>query len=512
MSAVPKFEEDVFISYARVDNQPFSDVKGWVDTLHERLRIRLTMLLGREVSIWRDPKLDPTVPFPPTIVGRIQNAAIFVSILSPRYPKSEWCLRELNEFREATKGNLLVGDKSRVVKVVKDYVPLKDHPAIFQDLLGYEFYVYDQERRRPEEFSPEIGPTRDIRYWAKLEDLAYGIKELIDTMCDRQSTSDGKAIYLAETTSDLHQEREQIKRELQQHRYVIFPDKPLPLVADLLRNAVRKYLSLSDLSVHLIGDRYGIIPEGEYKSIVHLQSELTAERSNGFEQIIWLPIGLQARDETQQRLIDSLKHGLNGHTGVELLQTKLEDLKTFIEEKLTACNPDSNVPTDENDRRLSIYLICDRQDLDATSPLADYLDKRGMDVILPATEGEETEVLDDHKMNLLECDAVLIYYGRANEVWLRMKQRELQKLAGYGRTTPLLAKGIFISAPPSDAKERIRDHEAVIIKNYEGFSPESLKPFLERMRQAKEHTDDSGNLEGNRGRDIAESFSRPSGI
>lgn len=471
MTAIPKFEEDIFISYAHIDNVPLSEgLKGWVETLHERLRIRLNQLLGEEVRVWRDTQLKPHVPFPEELPRQIANVAIFVSILSPRYCRAEWCLRELTKFWESDPEH-----KSRVFKVVKTQAPLENHPSMLQGLLGYEFYEFD-ERGRPIEFNAEIGPPRDFRYWAKFEDLAWDIKQLIDTIRRPHQPSIGKAIYLAETTRDLRQERDGIKRELQQHGYAILPDQELPLEADLFRDTVRRHLSGSAFSIHLIGDRYGIIPEGESKSIVHLQCDLAAERNGSFEQIIWMPIELQAQDEAQQRLIDSLRQG--GHRDVELLQTKLEDLKTFIHEKI-ADQPRQTV--DPN----SVYLICDRQDLAATQQLEDYLDDLGFRVILPATEGKETQLLDEHKMNLLECDAVLIYYGHANEIWLRMKLRELQKLAGYGRTTPLLAKGIFISAPRTDAKERIRDHEAVIIKNYEGFSPESLKPFLERMRQAR---------------------------
>jgi hypothetical protein len=80
---------------------------------------------------------------------------------------------------------------------------------------------------------------------------------------------------------------------------------------------------------------------------------------------------------------------------------------------------------------------------------------------------------------------VLIYYGRANEIWLRMKMRELQKVAGYGCAAPLLAKAIYVGAPRTDSKERLRDREATIIKNYEQFSPDSLQTFLSQLRKEK---------------------------
>jgi hypothetical protein len=63
-----------------------------------------------------------------------------------------------------------------------------------------------------------------------------------------------------------------------------------------------------------------------------------------------------------------------------------------------------------------------------------------------------------------------------------MKQRELQKVAGYGRTKPLLAKVIYVAAPNTPAKEQVRDREAVVVKNFETFSPESLRPLLKLLR------------------------------
>ena len=99
MSSTANFEYDIFISYAHIDNQPLdAGLKGWVETLHERLRVRLAQLLGEEARIWRDLKLQGNDVFADTLTEHIAKAAILVSIISPRYVKSEWCLRELNEF------------------------------------------------------------------------------------------------------------------------------------------------------------------------------------------------------------------------------------------------------------------------------------------------------------------------------------------------------------------------------------------------------------------------------
>lgn len=54
-----KFENDIFISYAHIDDQPLVEgKKGWVSNFHRALEIRLAQLLGRRSRIWRDPKLQ----------------------------------------------------------------------------------------------------------------------------------------------------------------------------------------------------------------------------------------------------------------------------------------------------------------------------------------------------------------------------------------------------------------------------------------------------------------------
>lgn len=504
MCPIPNCKDDIFISYAHIDNQPLAEgLRGWVEILHERLRIRLGQLLGEEASIWRDRKLQGNDVFAETLAEQLSRVAILVSVLSPRYVKSEWCMKELEEFcKHASRGGALaVGNKLPVFKVVKTFIPAQEHPPQLRGTLGYEFYEYDPERGRAKEFSPEVVPQRDIRYWERLDDLAYDIKQLIETMTQVAAsaehklaalaapnpTSSGKTVYLAETTSDLVAQRDRIKRELQQHGHVVLPDKELPLAADVLRQTVGGYLSASDFSVHLFGERYGVIPEGEEKSVAHLQCELASARGERFTRLVWMPPGLQSRDRRQQELIDNFLLGHETQKGTEVLQTKLEDLKTLICELAErGPEPESPAPAAAGaSLGVNLYLICDREDLEAANELASYLFDEGVDVILPATEGDEAQVYEDHKANLMDCDAVLIYCGRANEIWLRMKMRELQKIAGYGRTAPLVAKAIYLGAPRTDAKERVRDHDFHIVKEYGAFAPAHLETFLTQLRKAK---------------------------
>ena len=113
---------DIFISYAHMDDQVLDeDQKGWITKFHRVLRVKLGQLMGEPAKIWRDEKLSGTDVYDDKIVSEFKKAKVMISVLSPRYIKSEWCNRELNEFYEAAENEsgIRVGEKSRLIKVVK---------------------------------------------------------------------------------------------------------------------------------------------------------------------------------------------------------------------------------------------------------------------------------------------------------------------------------------------------------------------------------------------------------
>ena len=132
----------------------------------------------------------------------------------------------------------------------------------------------------------------------------------------------------------------------------------------------------------------------------------------------------------------------------------------------------------------SIYLTCDSRDLDAVPDLEDYLFDQGFEVIVPIFEGDESEIRLDHQENLKSCDAALIYYGSGNELWLRSKTRDLLKVAGFGRATPLNNKAVYIGSPTNSRKDRFRSHDSVVIKGGEPFDPAVLNDFIQQINQA----------------------------
>lgn len=501
-----EFESDLFVSYAHIDDQALTEgQQGWISMFHRALEIRLGQILGKQPRIWRDPKLQGNDYFADRLVEKLPRSAALVSVVSPRYVRSDWCRREVEEFCKASQetGGLRVADKARVFKVVKTPVPLDQHPAELQPLLGYDFFTVEPDTGRPRELNHLAEPEAQRKYWARLDDLAHDISELLALLeTDREArpaqggsntgsnTGGAKGfLYLAETSFDLKEKRDVLRRELQGSGYAVLPDRPLPLFGPECEAMVREQLARCRMSIHLVGQNYGIVPEGSTTSVVALQNELAVERGvrddAGFSRLIWLPPGLAPTDERQQRFLEHLHTDPRVQRGADLLETPLEDFKTALQQRLEPPpEPASRgVAATSDDGPPRVYLICDQRDLAATLPLEDYLFGQGLEVILPGFDGDEAQVRRDHEESLALCDAALVYYGAGSELWLRQKIRELQKAAAYGRTGPITNRAIYVGPPEGVQKKRFRTHEALVLQPpSDAFAPAALQAFLNQLK------------------------------
>jgi len=491
------FDCDAFISYCHIDNVCLVDgSKGWITNLHRALEIRVGQLLGEKPEIWRDPKLAGNDVFASSIVDQLKRVAVLITIISPRYVKSEWTRRELVEFWKAAEaqGGVRFHDKARIFKVLKTPIPREMDPPELQPLLGYEFFHIDPNSGRVHELDEIFGTEAQRDFWMKLDDLAHDIAALLEIlqhespgMTSVLQSSKKEAIFLAETTTDLKEQREAIRRDLQQHGYTILPAQGLPLIASEMKTSLEEDLAQCRMSIHLVGKNYGLVPEGSSVSLPEIQNELAIERGKrgGFVRLLWVPSGLVIEDERQLKVVNQLRMDPRMQAGSDLLETLFEDLRTVIHDRLKDEPKISQQkyciePTAEN--RGQIYLIYDQRDAAIVSQYADALFDKGFEVLHPTFEGDEAEIRQCHEENLRVCNGVLIFFGSTNEGWVRRKLREVQKSVGYGRTGPLPVVTISCVGAKNSEKERFRTHEAPVILQMEQFCSDSLLPFISRVQ------------------------------
>src|SRR3954466_4089858 len=278
------FEGDAFISYAHLDNiELVEGRKGWVANLYRALDVRLAQLLGNDARVWWDPKLQGNDYFAETLVEKLARVAVLVAVVSPRYVKSEWTRKELQAFCAAAcrqQSGLRVGDKARIFKVLKTPVPLDEHPEELRALLGYDFFKVDPQSGKIRELDEIFGPDAQRDFWLKLDDLAHDMAATLQLLYEQggrpaenpeKDSAKAEAVYLAMTTAELRDERESIRRELEQGGYVGLPNKPLPFAAAEIEAQVREDLGRCRMSVHMVGQTYSLVPEGGRSSLVEMQ-------------------------------------------------------------------------------------------------------------------------------------------------------------------------------------------------------------------------------------------------
>jgi hypothetical protein len=80
----------------------------------------------------------------------------------------------------------------------------------------------------------------------------------------------------------------------------------------------------------------------------------------------------------------------------------------------------------------------------------------------------------------MDCDAVIVYWGKAKESWFRTQMSEIQRGVGWRQGKPMKASAVYLAGPETDEKEDFTSH-GIVLKNYGEFSAETLSPFLAQL-------------------------------
>ena len=493
---------DVFISYAHIDDQPMLEgQRGWISQFHRSLEVRMAQLLGQELKIWRDPKLQGSDLFDDALTKQFSDSKVLVSVLTPRYVRSDWCRRELEEFVRlaGAQGAVTTDNKSRVFKVVKTPVAPHDIPPqltdLFSRLLGFEFYEIDTETGKLREFDETFGLVARQRFFERIYDLAHEMCAALKTFEPTPGASavrlSDKTVYLATTTLELQPERDKIRRELLERGHRVLPDAPLPSLSSEIETAVKSCLGQCSVAVHLLGRHYGTTPEDAAESVPALQLRWSAEAASqrALPRLIWLPGAGETTDERQRAFLTEIQDLPKWHFSADLFEGNLTALKKDLLAKLSPAEKKTPVPaapTATLTGPARVYLMCETADEPAVMALEDFLFAQGLEVCLPAGDGDSADASTLHRENLLSCDGVLVFYGSAPRAWVDIKLRDVLKAPGYGRTTPIAVQGVYIAPPLDQRKERFRSHDTHVIHAQSDFTANAtLTKFVQALKEAR---------------------------
>jgi serine/threonine protein kinase len=497
-------QSDVLITYANLDDQPIQTGRqGWVSQLHQNLQVRVAQLSGKQVAVVKQSGAAESAEIEAAVLEHVPRAKTVVSILSPPFAQSNGCHRIVEKFWKSASdsGQFSVDEHSRLLNVIKAPVSEDDIPAnlrpMYTDLVPYEFFERDPQSGRLREFDETFGDVAVQRFHERVYDVAYDISQVLKYLGESdgdggERTANPKTVFLAATTSDLESQRDQLRRELVEFGHQVLPKQPLPLVANDLVAAVKSCLERADMAIHFVGEHFGLVPEATDLSVIALQNKVAAEFCGNapLKRLVWIPKGLQIRDQRQAAFVRQLESEPQLMTGAELIADTLENLKLLLltrweKEQAALESPPVQAASNGAPR---VYLICDQRDEEAVEPLEDFFYAQGIEVSLPGFEADESEVQQIHIQNLRDCDAAMIFYGAAGMHWVDFQIRDLQKAAGYRDACPIPVSAVYLAPPFNRRKERFKSLSVDVIQQTgEVFAPAMLEAFVESTRRAKEN-------------------------
>ena len=195
-ATAPRFDHDLFISYAHSDDQSAVEGQaGWVTHLAATLESVLATRLGRRPKIWRDRKLvdRESGPHDEETTGNLQRSALMLAVVSPHYVRSAWCLNELKVFQQAAEasGGLRVGKGfSRLIKLMK--LPVDGGlPPGLQETAGYTFFEGSGSDGRAHELDPAAFDQDRLAFMKKVSHLGFELAQMLDQMSLPSAASTG---------------------------------------------------------------------------------------------------------------------------------------------------------------------------------------------------------------------------------------------------------------------------------------------------------------------------------
>jgi hypothetical protein len=470
----------------------------WVQSFHRFLELLLSRLFGEKIKInvINYKELD--------IESMYSSSTLLIPIVSDELLNAPLFKNELKLFHEyaINKGNNSIPWNSRIFKIFRE--PQKGHFLLdyLSDSVNYDFFHFDTSTDELVIYDDFTGPTSEKTFWMRLYDLAYDIFKLVDGMksIENEIVSihneiNSLTVYLAEVGADQISQRDSIKRELIRNGYKVLPETNMPKDLDSIMNLVKKDLTASNMSIHLVGSDYGKI-QGSSSSVIDLQNRMATEHFNdldkygsssdfNFGRVIWISPDVTNMSVKQRLFIENLKKDSESMYHADLLETSIEELKAFvinkINDEIVQHQKFSKTAGIESEK--IVYLIHDQEVSGKCKKIKDYLITNGYKVITSDFKGNPDEIRTKHNDNLRKCDATLIYYGNTNEDWVKSKQKDLVKSLGLGREKPISPQAILIENESQLDESLKLDKSALILQSSKRFSTKIMEPFLAQLKE-----------------------------
>jgi len=443
MAYVPRFAYDIFISYARADDEPDAQGVQWVSDFQVYLKRAVKQhLAGYEPEVFFDSlDLQPN-QMVDSVLTNARGSAVFLPIISPSYVERPWPNDELQAFSAA------VSEKDRIF-AVELLPPIGDYPLPLRHLKRKQFWWKDQKQgSAPRKLTPKAETRIYMEY---LEDVAYLIARRLREMNEvgalelAAAPNSRKTVLLAEVTDDLRRIRRQVREYLGQFDFNVLPKEDYPETGADFVAAFTSGLANADAFVQLLSEVRSVrtsdlkIDAGAPgKSIGQFQYDAAVCRG--------IPVLQWRSPDVDISTITHWDHVLL--TGPEVLTMGLQE---FLREIRKMLDRPAETPKRLQSSGELLFINADKSDKEFAGELLKMFDNNPEWMAMePLFEGSADEILEDLEANLKDCAALVLVYGKSGPPWVRAQLRRYAKLA---RDKPP-RKQTIVLGPPAPKSDR----------------------------------------------------------
>jgi hypothetical protein len=495
------FDHDIFVSYAQVDDRPVTGVpEGWVTTLINNLKVRLSQAFGREerFSIWWDRELAKNVDLTPAIFEKIRRTRVLLIILSPGYLASDWCRRERNAFLGLIRER--GGDTSCLFVVHREPIERDLVPPEIRDKLGHHFYADRMGGGLRILGEPKPNPDVDRDYYDKLGDLARDLHKGIVALGNAQVPETGgdaarqdgppgtpaatpgpgdprRLVYVAETTDDLDPLRDEVVRFLDQFGFGVLPGTWYSRKGAEFEAALQADLERSLLFVQLLDDHSGKRLQGSNESYPRLQHRCAAAAGKPILQWRERSLDLKAIHDRDPGYARLLEESTVQAVDLEAFKAAIVEAADREIERLDRA-AEAEIKADEPGPGGIVFVNNEPEDLPLAEQIGEALFDQGFVSILPIQGGKPDEVRRDREQRLLECEGVIVVYGQTPATWVRQQLLDVYRIIHKRRENPIRALAVVMCKPEPKEPYRVKMPGMHEIDCCRGISRDQLGRFI----------------------------------
>jgi hypothetical protein len=489
-SIISGFEYDIFVSYRHNDNK----YDGWVTEFVEKLNQELDATLKDKLSIFFDKNphegLQETHHVDQSINTKIKSL-IFIPIISQTYCDTSsfaWN-QEFKVFKAESERDLI----GRMVKLPNGNVgsrilPVKIHEIEVDDtklleselngvLRSIDFIYRDAGVNRPlRPVDDELGGAGiKILYRNQINKLANAIKEIIQgiklkekgepvtlsheditarqiipttftttlpsaikvQVIDRQRPG----IYLAWTSSDLKEQREEMAIILQKAGFNVLPSTDCPADDETFKTKVREEMSKCTCSLHMLsgefGRRFESDDEVSFPQYQFLEAKKKIDTADSeFNSFVWLyPDASTSVKPAQQNFIKYIRNNITRNMMFSNSQGPMQlvdDIRVVMMKQDVAVYDSKDT---------DIFFIFNQQDEQDAKVITDRLSLEYPVEIMNIMPDGEDQYREISSQQIPKSKLAVVYFKYAADWALPFIKQIWKQVGGASSPTPLFLVG-----------------------------------------------------------------------